>query len=367
MLRTSVIVTVAAAITFAAHNQTTATPTRHVDVCTESGRFAGWPANYGIWSWENEIVVGFTLGHYKKNPTGGHDIDRDRPSEKRQARSLDGGETWTLETASNAGSPNSADAPNTLRNGIDFSASDLALRFNGGALYYSHDRCKTWEGPYSLPTFGRPGLLCRTDYIVEGADRVTAFVAAQKEGGKEGQPLCMRTTDGGRTWNLVGWIGEQPPARYGYAIMPATVRLRGDGYLSMIRRGGVFDGERRWWLEAFVSPDDGRSWYLLERPRIDNAGNPATLTRLKSGALAMTYGWRRAPYGLRARLSQDEGQTWGDEIVLRRDGGSWDIGYPRTVERPDGKCVTVYYYHTEGEPIRTIAATIWDPQAASLD
>ena len=35
---------------------------KNVTIYRESGRFAGWPANYGIWSWENEIVVGFTVG-----------------------------------------------------------------------------------------------------------------------------------------------------------------------------------------------------------------------------------------------------------------------------------------------------------------
>jgi len=341
-----------------------ADPVQHVEVCRKEGRFAAWPANYGIWSWDNEIVVGFTLGYYKKNPTGGHDIDRDKASEKMQARSLDGGESWSLEAVVSAGRENAAEAPATLREAVDFSNPDLALRFNGESLFYSQDRCRTWEGPYALPSFGRPGLLNRTDYIVESATRVTAFTAAQKDGGGEGQPLCMRTTDGGRTWDLVGWIGEQPPPDYGYAIMPATVALPGNGYFSMIRRGGVFDGKKRWWLEAFVSPDDGRSWYMLDEPWIDNHGNPATLTRLANGAIAMAYGWRAAPYGIRAMVSTDRGQTWSDEMILRDDAASWDIGYPRTVQRPDGKCVTVYYFHPKGEAIRTIEATIWDPMAA---
>ena len=35
---------------------------KHVTLYREEGRYAGWPANYGIWCWENEIVVGFTVG-----------------------------------------------------------------------------------------------------------------------------------------------------------------------------------------------------------------------------------------------------------------------------------------------------------------
>ena len=48
-------------------------------------------------------------------------------------------------------------------------------------------------------------------------------------------------------------------------------------------------------------------------------------------------------------------------IYGRADGGYWDLGYTRTVERPDGKLVTVYYFNDGKESLRYIAATIWDP------
>ena len=35
---------------------------QHVTIFRDSGRYAGWPANYGIWSWEKEIVLGFVVG-----------------------------------------------------------------------------------------------------------------------------------------------------------------------------------------------------------------------------------------------------------------------------------------------------------------
>ena len=334
---------------------------KHVEVYNEPGRFAGWPANNGIWSWDNEIVVGFILGYHKDK--SGHTIDPDRASGPRQARSLDGGVTWTIETPSYI-AEDGKERVTTVNSGrIDFTDANFAARFRNDQFYYSLDRCRTWEGPFALPTFGRPGLLARTDYIVEGKRRLTAFVAAEKQSGGEGQPLCIRTTDGGQTWKRVGWIGLQPPEGYGYAIMPATVALKGGSYLSMIRRGGVVDGEKSWWLEAFVSPDDGRSWYMLDQPHINNAGNPATLTRIEDGRIVMVYGWRRAPYGIRARISSDEGQTWSEETILRHDGQSWDLGYPRTVQRTDGKMVTAYYFNDPRAKERYIAATIWDPGA----
>jgi len=47
------------------------------------------------------------------------------------------------------------------------------------------------------------------------------------------------------------------------------------------------------------------------------------------------------------------------EIVLRDDGGGTDIGYSRTVQRPDGRIVTIYYFHDQPKGDRYIAATIW--------
>ena len=52
---------------------------------------------------------------------------------------------------------------------------------------------------------------------------------------------------------------------------------------------------------------------------------------------------------------------WGEEIILRNDSDSWDLGYPRTVQRSDGKIVTVYYYKDTSSKERYISATIWDP------
>ena len=86
------------------------------------------------------------------------------------------------------------------------------------------------------------------------------------------------------------------------------------------------------------------------------------LNKLDDGRLCLTYGFRAYPYSVRARLSSDNGKTWGPQIVLRADGQDRDIGYVRSVQRPDGKMVTTYYISTRwtgGE--RYIGATIWDP------
>ena len=38
---------------------------KQVKVYYEKDKFGGWPANFGIWNWGNEILVGFAKGTYK--------------------------------------------------------------------------------------------------------------------------------------------------------------------------------------------------------------------------------------------------------------------------------------------------------------
>ncbi|GMV93624.1 MAG: hypothetical protein AMXMBFR82_34020 [Candidatus Hydrogenedentota bacterium] len=368
MIRHAVLSMILAAIVCVSAPAQLLPEVENVVVFKETDKFAGWPANNGMWAWGNEMVVGFVVGQFDDEKQDGHPIKP--PSTQRQARTLDGGHTWTIEKPSFLDEDEKEAEPTALTEPINFTHPDFAFKFRSGqaSFYYSLDRCKTWKGPYTFPAFDRPGVLARTDYIVNGERDMFVFLTSPKDNEDEGWPYCARTQDGGLTWEHVGWIGEQPPVNgYGYAIMPSTVRLASGAFLSIIRHGGQFDGEKRWWLDAYLSPDEGKSWYLLDKPYIDNAGNPASLIKLDDGRLALIYGWRRAPYGVRAILSDDEGQTWSPEIVLRHDAAVWDIGYPRSAQRPDGKVVTVVYYNVASAKERFIAATIWDPPTAPED
>src|SRR5690606_9860018 len=57
----------------------------------------GWPANHGVWIWGDEILVGFSKGYYKDLGAERHNIDRERTEWHLLARSLDGGESWSIE------------------------------------------------------------------------------------------------------------------------------------------------------------------------------------------------------------------------------------------------------------------------------
>src|SRR5207247_563306 len=68
-----------------------------VSVFDVDGKYGGWPANHGIWSWGDEILVGFSVGEYKDLGPERHNMDREKPEEHVLARSLDGGRQWTVE------------------------------------------------------------------------------------------------------------------------------------------------------------------------------------------------------------------------------------------------------------------------------
>jgi hypothetical protein len=199
--------------------------------------------------------------------------------------------------------------------------------------------------------------MARTDYLIESRNEMSAFLTAAKRNGKEGRVFLARTTDGAKTWNFVSWIGPEPD---GFAIMPSSVRLSKSRIITMLRRK---EGAEHW-IDSWVTDDNGASWKFLNRPVPStggSVGNPPSLLMMKDGRLSLIYGYRSEPYGIRARLSSDKGLTWSSEIILRSDAGCWDLGYPRSVQRPDGKIVTAYYYNDSPDKERYIAATVWDP------
>jgi hypothetical protein len=335
---------------------------KHVLIYREQGRFGGWPANHGLWNWGDEILVGFTEATFKPRDNG-HATDLTQPFFDRQARSLDGGLTWTVESRRSRTPTQSGSPAQRLSTPLNFTHPDFALMFRFGDnsvgpswFYYSTSRGKQWKGPFLFPSLGQKGIAARTDYITVDSNSCIAFATAPKSNGREGRPLCSRTDDGGISWTFISFISPEPE---GYAIMPSTVRLSPTILLTAIRRKEGGAG----WIETHISDDNGVTWRFRNRV-VESTGvgsNPASLIRLRDGRLCLTYGYRGKPYGIRARISSDGGRSWSKDLHLRSDGSSTDLGYTRSVQRSDGKIVTVYYFNGPAGRERTIEATIWEP------
>lgn len=348
----------------------------HTKVFAQKGRFGGWPATHGIWAWGNEILVGFTSGVYEDRGDR-HHIATDQPVRHMQARSLDGGVTWHIED------PNKKNQLLPEGNGlhgqelpgiplppwlpspqnIQFAHPDfaMALKLNDihvgpSRFYLSYNRGHDWSGPYRVPAINGLEIAARTDYLVNSARSCFLFLTAAKNNHREGRPFVAHVRNHGRNWEFRSWIEENPE---GFSIMPSSLRLS-ESELYVVVRHRSETGRK---LHAYRSHDNGQSWVRQTDPVDDlGAGNPPSLVRLPNEALCLVYGVRALPYRICTKLSSDSGRTWGSEIVLRNDGSSTDIGYPRAIVRPDGKLVVVYYFSdAKHGPERYIAASIWTP------
>ena len=74
----------------------------------------------------------------------------------------------------------------------------------------------------------------------------------------------------------------------------------------------------------------------------------------------MVYGYRKPPYGIRCRVLDPECERPEDaeEVVLRDDGGTRDLGYPHSTLMPDGRVLVVYYFNDREDGQRYIAGSI---------
>jgi hypothetical protein len=104
------------------------------------------------------------------------------------------------------------------------------------------------------------------------------------------------------------------------------------------------------WTELFASDDGGLTWQFLSR--VNDFGAPGSLVAMADGRLVVVYGYRLKPYGIRAVVSEDEGGSWGPEIIIRDDGGSWDLGYPNAFEAEPGRIGAIYYFNSRDDAVQ---------------
>ena len=149
--------------------------------------------------------------------------------------------------------------------------------------------------------------------------------------------------DDGDTWQLRSRIAQ--------GLNETALLYLGNGEWLAAARGkgkGVF---------LLRSTDDGMTWEN-EGEGSEPYQHPAHLLQLKDGRILLSYGDRRpGHFGVGARLSPDKGKTWGAQMHLA-SMPDWDGGYPASVEREDGRILTVFYAKAAGT--YSVQAVVWD-------
>ena len=173
----------------------------------------------------------------------------------------------------------------------------------------------------------------------------------RRDEGSQSHAMVLRSSDKGLTWGEPVCVTEGAETDLDFGEM--RLALCPSGRLLAMHR-------TREQYYRTVSTDGGRTWSETKDAGLWCGGSsPPDMLVLADGRLLLTRGYRREPFGVRCHLSEDEGDTWAREIVLRDDGLDRDVGYPSTVQFDDGGLLTVYYWHNE-DFIRHLQRTSWE-------
>ena len=231
--------------------------------------------------------------------------------------------------------------------------------FLGGYIVRSTDGGKSWEGPIypstvpsdprnnilgqDMPAYNR-GALC------EGKDgRIYWAVASSKPKPERGTGVYLMTSDDkGITWNYNCIVASDSVASFNETSIYITPK--GD-IVAFLRTANFGD-------QACIarSTDGGKSFNWAS---MGFRGHPLNALRLPDNRVLLTYGYRHQPYGIRARILNEECTDFAaaEEFVLRDDGGNGDIGYTWPVQLDKNRVLVTYYFNKNNE-VRHIAGTI---------
>ncbi len=352
----------------------TAPNATHTNVYRRPDEFCSWPFNTGLWHvGPDEVLVSFVK----------HDCDYAVESELSHGRvetygeiysmrTTNGGESWEADgvIADNVATSDAVQyGPKKTLEGRDFTDRETILTCwsapNSGDpaatawIKASDDGGRTWSPPVKLPERIFPRIQGRPSYVVRDDGALLLLLTGKSASDPHDRPIAYVSFDGGANWTFLSYIAGSEDYRI---ICPSPVRLDDGTLLAAVR---CKPSTRANWVEVYASGDGGRNWTY--RSRVNDQGEPGHLIRLDDGRLCCVYGYRHPPFGVRARFSDDGGQSWGREWILRDDGGNYDLGYPRATQLADGSVLAVYYFNTDEDDlpveggVRHVAATKFDP------
>ena len=214
-------------------------------------------------------------------------------------------------------------------------------REHGFFILRSTDQGGSWKKyPVPVNNVHGPTLLKDGSLIWAGKDLDYHHVKSSRMGEKL---IICRSTDNGQTWETLSslpsvlWQNRQK-----WVEAHQTECADGTFLVQFRNQNFQFADYETWQSE---STDKGKTW---SEPHPIGFGTPSHLLTLPDGRILMTYGYRRSPFSNRVRISDDNGMTWSDEIVLNDDFPSWDMGYPSTARLDDGTFFTLWYENNDG-------------------
>lgn len=166
--------------------------------------------------------------------------------------------------------------------------------------------------------------------------------------------FAYRSSDGGASFERIGECVLPPGSGRAQYHEVHCLELP-DGQLTALFRTHLIADDNYFTLTQCFSADGGRTWTTPKETGI--CGAPPHLCPTAEGAI-LTYGRRIPPYGILGRRVGADGRIGAEEWRLA-DCGDDDIGYPSTVQLPDGTFFTVYYARLGGDPTASLLSVIW--------
>lgn len=171
--------------------------------------------------------------------------------------------------------------------------------------------------------------------------------------GVKNSRVALFSSADGETWSKVSEVFGTNEVLVDQLNEPNAIVLKNGKMIVAVRSesGGIYIAESA----------DGGVTFSNKRALLPAAiKTPPHLMQTTDGTLVLSYGYRNAPYNIRAIVSKDNGESWSNEIELTSGGVDWDFGYPSTIERGNGELLTVYYQKLSADKKNTaLKEVIW--------